>query len=115
MSAPRPTIQGWLTQPSHAGRSSEGHNTAVTVLRMVGSSHQHQAAEPVPFRTQPAPLRSIKPPRQAAPSGCTHDCSQGDHCTCAQDREDERHGMQMLSGLLLCALLLAVLLAIALL
>lgn len=53
MSHHRPTIQGWLTQPITQGRDSEGHTSAVNVLRMVGTSHQHHAAEPVPFRAQP--------------------------------------------------------------
>jgi hypothetical protein len=56
------TIEGWLHQPtSTRGQPSEGHTSAVNVLRMVNSRHQHQAAEPVPFRAKPAPLRSIKP------------------------------------------------------
>ncbi len=70
MSTTRPTIQGWLTQPTTQGRASEGHTSAVNVLRMVGTRHQHHAAEPVPFRAQPAPLRSIKPPRAADGIAC---------------------------------------------
>lgn len=55
------TIEGWLHQPTSShGQPSEGHSSAVNVLRMVNSSHEHQAAEAVPFRAKPAPLRSIK-------------------------------------------------------
>lgn len=54
------------------GRTSEGHTSAVNVLRMVGTRHQHQAAEPVPFRAKPIgpPLRSIKPPRKPDGNAC---------------------------------------------
>lgn len=96
MSHHRPTIQGWLTQPTTQGRASEGHTSAVNVLRMVGTRHQHQAAEPVPFRAQPAPLRSIKPPRACehkAQQGCTHDCDQGRLCTCAPQTPSESRSL----------------------
>lgn len=96
----RPTIQGWLTQPTTQGRTSEGHTSAVQVLRMVGTRHQHHAAEPVPFRAQPAPLRNIKPPRagehhpqQGRPQGCTHDCEQGERCTCAPQSPSESRSL----------------------
>lgn len=95
MSTSRHTIQGWLTQPTTQGRPSEGHTSAVNVLRMVNSRHQHQAAEPVPFRAQPAPLRAIKPPRKATPAtGCTHDCHQGDRCTCAPKPRGTRRSLR---------------------
>jgi hypothetical protein len=53
------------------GQPSEGHTSAVNVLRMVNSSREHRAAEPVPFRAKPAPLRSIKPTTtQRRATGC---------------------------------------------
>lgn len=54
------------------GRTSESHTSAVNVLRMVGTRHEHQAAEPVPFRARPSgpPLRSIKPPRKPDGNAC---------------------------------------------
>jgi len=84
-------IEGWLTQPpAHHKRPSEVHASAVRVLRMVNSSHQHTAAEPVPFRPlsaprKPAPLRSIQPARASKaatpaphqPTGCA---GHGGHC-----------------------------------
>ena len=68
----RPTFEGWLTQPPRNSKPSEGHGSAVRVLRMVNSPAQHMAAEPVPFSpAKPAPvkLRSIKPARHE-PAGC---------------------------------------------
>lgn len=65
MNARRRPVEGWLTHPRLQDHPSEGHTNAVTVLRMVGTRHQHHAVEPIPFRSQPAPLRSIKPPRAA--------------------------------------------------
>lgn len=55
------TIEGWLHEPtSTRGQPSEGHTSAVNVLRMVNHPQQHTAVEPVPFRAKPGPLRSIK-------------------------------------------------------
>lgn len=93
------------------GRTSEGHTSAVTVLRMVGTRHEHQAAEPVPFRAKPsgAPLRSIKPPRACehkAPQGCTHDCDQGRRCTCAPlNPSESRSLLAWLAALLVFCLM----------
>lgn len=54
-------IEGWITQPpAHHGQPSEGHTSAVNVLRLVNTRHQHRASEPVPFRAQPPRLRSIR-------------------------------------------------------
>ena len=66
------TIEGWLHQPtSTRGQPSEGHTSAVNVLRMVNSRHEHAAAEPMPFRAKPAPLRSIKPSKtERRAQGC---------------------------------------------
>jgi hypothetical protein len=66
------TIEGWLHQPADTrGQPSEGHTSAVNVLRMVNSSREHRSAEPVPFRAKPAPLRSIKPTTtQRRATGC---------------------------------------------
>lgn len=68
------TIEGWLTEPNPStatprGQPSEGHTSAVRVLRMVNSHQQHTAAEPVPFcAKRPAALRSTTPTPQ--PKGC---------------------------------------------
>lgn len=91
-------IEGWLTQPpAHHGQPSEGHASAVSVLRMVNTRHQHTASEPVPFRARPerpAPLRSIKPAAQSnkptpATAGRARGCGgQGGACISHPDCAD---------------------------
>ena len=69
----RPTFEGWLTQPTRNTHPSEGHASAVRVLRNINSPLQHMAAEPVPFnpaKPTPPKLRSIKPaPRRTGCAG----------------------------------------------
>lgn len=76
-------IEGWITPPRnlHQGKPSEGHSSAVEVLRLMGKRPMLTFSEPVPFHSRPAPLRSIKQPKGMG-AGCTHDCEQGHRCTC---------------------------------
>lgn len=86
----RATVEGWLTHPAHSytGRASEGHTSAVNVLRMVNSRHQHQAAEAVPFRANPEAKRSTG---CGASSMCLgHPDCQDHHCEGHPDNTDQR-------------------------
>jgi len=90
-----PTIQGWITPPRnlHHGLASEGHASAVNVLRMVNTRHQHQASEPVPFKATPT-LRSIKTSR--AYTGCRPGlCESRPNCA---DTACQGHPLQMVQG-----------------
>ena len=84
MQTHRPTFEGWLTQPTRNSQASEGHASAVRVLRMVNSRHEHTAAEPVPFSpAKPAPvkLRNIKPaPRRTGCAGTGGACISHPDC-----------------------------------
>lgn len=73
-------IEGWLTQPpAHTGQPSEGHASAVNVLRMVGHTSDHVHQKPMPFRAQPPRLRSIRHSEptatRAAASSPAHGCA----------------------------------------
>jgi hypothetical protein len=80
----KPTFEGWLTQPTCKSHPSEGHASAVRVLRNINSPLQHMAAEPVPFSpAKPAPvkLRSIKPaPRRTGCAGTGGACISHPDC-----------------------------------
>jgi hypothetical protein len=84
MQTHRPTFEGWLIQPPRNTNASEGHASAVRVLRMVNSRHEHTAAEPVPFspaKPTPPKLRSIKPaPRRTGCAGAGSACISHPDC-----------------------------------
>jgi hypothetical protein len=84
MQTHRPTFEGWLTEPPRNTKDSEGHASAVRVLRNINSPMEHTAAEPVPFSARkptPPKLRSIKPaPRRTGCAGAGSGCINHPDC-----------------------------------